>query len=171
MAMNRETSGIEEAGTEEAGTEEAGTEEAGTDEWSPQGPVTELSVEQCWALINGASLGRLGVSVGDRPEIFPVDYHADGSSVLFRTAEGTKLHELVDNHFVAFEVDSRIGDSAWSVTVKGSAEVLSSFDDIDRSDRRPLPEWSPTKPFVYVRIVPTTITGRRLSRHLRAEIA
>lgn len=148
----------------------ASPEPHNTDEWSPQGPVTELSAAECWALLDGTSLGRLGVSVDDQPEIFPVDYHADGSSVLFRTAEGTKLHGLLKNHSVVFEADSRIGDAAWSVTVKGTAEVLSSFDEIDHADRRPLPEWQPTKPFVYVRIVPTTITGRRLSRHLRTEI-
>jgi hypothetical protein len=142
-----------------------------TDEWSPQGPVSELSALECWALLDGTTLGRLGVSVGDQPEIFPVDYHADGSTVLFRTAEGTKLHELLENHSVVFEVDSRDGDSAWSVTLKGTAEVLRALVDIDDADRRPLPEWHPTKPFVYVRIVPSTISGRRLSRHFRAEIA
>ncbi|MES2170037.1 MAG: pyridoxamine 5'-phosphate oxidase family protein [Actinomycetota bacterium] len=142
-----------------------------TDEWSPQGPVAELSDTECWALLDGTSLGRLGVSVDSQPEIFPVDYHADGSTVLFRTASGTKLHELLKNDSVVFEVDSRVGDAAWSVTVKGRAIVLTTPDDIDAADRRPLPEWHPTKPFVYVTIVPSTISGRRLNRHVTAEIA
>ncbi len=139
------------------------------DEWSPQGPVTELSDEQSWSLLDGGTFGRLGVSLNDQPEIFPVDYAADGATVLFRTAEGTKLHELLANASVVFEADARTADSAWSVTVKGTAHVLSDPTDIDRADRAPLPDWHPTKPFVYVRIEPSRIRGRRYQRRLAAE--
>ena len=47
-------------------------------EWSAQGPVIELSEERCWSLIAGAGVGRLGVSIDEQPEIFPVNYFADG---------------------------------------------------------------------------------------------
>jgi nitroimidazol reductase NimA-like FMN-containing flavoprotein (pyridoxamine 5'-phosphate oxidase superfamily) len=139
------------------------------DEWSPQGPVSELSDEQSWRLLGGVSLGRLGVSVDNLPEIFPVNYHSDGESILFRTADGTKLRDLVANGSVVFEVDSQLGDVAWSVTAKGTARVLESTDEIDTADRAPLPEWHPTAPFVYVRIVPTEVHGRQFRRHLTAE--
>jgi nitroimidazol reductase NimA-like FMN-containing flavoprotein (pyridoxamine 5'-phosphate oxidase superfamily) len=134
------------------------------DEWSPQGPVTELSDERCWFLLDGSSFGRLGVSLDNQPEIFPVDYAADGSSILFRTAEGTKLRELVANGSVVLEVDARTAESAWSVTVKGQAHVLDSVADIEVADQQVLPDWYPIRPFVYVRIVPSEIRGRQYKR-------
>ncbi len=139
------------------------------DEWSPQGPVTELSDEESWLLLDGSSFGRLGVSLDDQPEIFPVDYAADGASILFRTAAGTKLHELIANGSVVFEVDSRTDGSAWSVTVKGRAHVLESPAEIEVADQESLPDWHPTKPFVYVRIMPSQIRGRRYQRRFTTE--
>jgi nitroimidazol reductase NimA-like FMN-containing flavoprotein (pyridoxamine 5'-phosphate oxidase superfamily) len=137
------------------------TQQNSVDEWSPQGPVTELSDERCWFLLDGSSFGRLGVSLDSQPEIFPVDYAADGASILFRTAEGTKLRELIANGSVVFEVDDRTADSAWSVTVKGRAQVLDITADIEAADQQVLPEWYPTRPFVYVRIVPSEVHGRQ----------
>src|SRR3978361_691628 len=122
------------------------------DEWSPQGPVTELSDEESWFLLDGATFGRLGVRLDTQPEIFPVDYAADGSSILFRTAEGTKLHELLANSSVIFEADAQSAEEAWSVTVKGQAHVLESLAELEIADQQELPDWHPTRPFVYVRI-------------------
>jgi nitroimidazol reductase NimA-like FMN-containing flavoprotein (pyridoxamine 5'-phosphate oxidase superfamily) len=140
------------------------TQQNSVDEWSPQGPVTELSGEQCWLRLDGSSFGRLGVSLDNQPEIFPVDYAADGTSILFRTADGTKLRELVANSSVVFEADAQTADSAWSVTVKGRARVLDGIADIELADQQVLPDWHPTRPFVYVRIVPSEIRGRQFKR-------
>ncbi|MDQ1527013.1 MAG: uncharacterized protein QOG18_1626 [Microbacteriaceae bacterium] len=140
------------------------TQQNSVDEWSPQGPVTELSGEQCWLRLDGSSFGRLGVSLDNQPEIFPVDYAADGTSILFRTADGTKLRELVANSSVVFEADAQTADSAWSVTVKGRARVLDGIADIELADQQELPDWHPTRPFLYVRIVPSEIRGRQFKR-------
>jgi nitroimidazol reductase NimA-like FMN-containing flavoprotein (pyridoxamine 5'-phosphate oxidase superfamily) len=131
------------------------------DDWSPQGPVEELSDDSCWELLRLESFGRLAVSSANRPRIFPVDYYADGSDILFRTAAGTKLRELVANETVAFEVDLRSRAESWSVVVDGSARVLTNDDEIARADRAPLPGWVPVKPYVYVKIAPTSVHGRR----------
>ena len=87
---------------------------------SGEGAVSVLSEADCWQLLDGTSFGRLAVSVGDQPEIFPVNYFADGRTVLFRTAEGTKLLELTINSLVAFETDHYSDTDAWSVVVKGA---------------------------------------------------
>jgi hypothetical protein len=134
------------------------------DEWSPQGPVTELSDAESWLLLDGSTFGRLGVSLDDQPEIFPVNYAADGTSILFRTAEGTKLHELLANGSVVFEADAQDADGAWSVTVKGRARVLESTADLEIADQQELPDWHPTRPFVYVRITASGIRGRQYPR-------
>jgi hypothetical protein len=144
---------------------------ASYDEWSPKGPVTELSDGASWELLDGSSFGRLGVCLDNQPEIFPVNYHADGATILFRTASGTKLDDLIANSRVVFEADSQSSDGAWSVTVKGTAVVLSEAGDIESADQRPLPDFAPTASFVYVRIAADTIRGRRFNHHLRVERA
>ncbi|MDQ1576134.1 MAG: uncharacterized protein QOH55_1284 [Microbacteriaceae bacterium] len=139
------------------------------DEWSPQGPVTELSDAVSWELLNGASFGRLGVSVNDQPEIFPVNYYADGTSILFRTAAGTKLHELLANRTVVFEADAQTENGAWSVIAKGSADVLVDEAEVNRAERSPLPSWIPVLEYVFVRITVTELRGRRFQHQLRPE--
>jgi nitroimidazol reductase NimA-like FMN-containing flavoprotein (pyridoxamine 5'-phosphate oxidase superfamily) len=131
---------------------------------SPRGPVDDLSEAEAWALLDGATFGRLAVSVADQPEIFPVNFFADGRSILFRTAEGTKLLELTINSAVAFESDSHTEEEAWSVVVKGHATALERQEEIFAADQLPLTPWIPTLKYVYVRITPTEISGRRFVR-------
>jgi uncharacterized protein len=139
------------------------------DDWSPQGPVTEITDAESWALLESSSLGHLGLSVDDRPEIFPVNYAVDGTTLLFRTAAGTKLHHLVANRFVAFEVDSEGAAGTWSVVLKGTAAALIDAQEIATADLVEFPPWIPTVPYVYVRITPETIRGRQFQHHLRTE--
>ncbi|WP_308468538.1 pyridoxamine 5'-phosphate oxidase family protein [Rathayibacter soli] len=73
--------------------------------WSPRGPVTELSDAHCWSRLRRAGFGRLAVSIDGYREIFPLDFHVDKRSVVFRTADGTKLRELIANPHVALEAD------------------------------------------------------------------
>jgi hypothetical protein len=135
-----------------------------TELWSPQGPVSILSEEEAWMLLDGSSFGRLAVSVRNQPQIFPVNYYADGRTILFRTAEGTKLLELTINSWVAFETDSYTESHAWSVVVKGHAAAIESQSEIFEADKLPLSPWIPTLKYIYVRIVPTEISGRRFER-------
>jgi nitroimidazol reductase NimA-like FMN-containing flavoprotein (pyridoxamine 5'-phosphate oxidase superfamily) len=136
------------------------------DEWSPQGPVEELSDASCWELLALESFGRLAVSVDDRPQIFPVDFACEDHTIVFRTSAGTKLTDLVINDTVAFEVDLRTGTESWSVVIDGTARVVTDDADISRFDRAPLPPWIPTAPFVYVSIQPSSIRGRRFVHSL-----
>jgi uncharacterized protein len=138
------------------------------DEWSPQGPVEELSEESAWELLGLEAFGRLAVSHDNRPHIFPVDYYADGTDILFRTAAGTKLRNLVANEVVAFEVDLRRPDESWSVVVDGVARVVTDVNEITVADRAPLPTWIPVVPYVYVKISPTSLHARRFVHTLFA---
>ena len=68
-------------------------------------------------------VGRLAVSITNLPDIFPINYVVDRGTVVFRTAEGTKLAAAVLGRGVAFEVDG-VDDAAgeaWSVVIKGHA--------------------------------------------------
>src|SRR6478735_235214 len=75
-------------------------------------PVLELGPTESWNLLAGSELGRLAVSVGDVPEIFPINYLAHNGVVLFCTAEGSKLVNLTINRNVALETDGFTDDFA-----------------------------------------------------------
>lgn len=127
-------------------------------------PVIELPEDEAWDLLRVTTLGRLAVSAAGELDIFPVNYVVDESTLVFRTAPGTKLIELTVRSSVAFEIDGWTEHGAWSVVVKGTAEQLDRQDDIDRADALPLVPWIPTIKYRYVRITPTSITGRRFAR-------
>ncbi len=143
--------------------------ETDRDEWSPQGPVTELSEAHAWALLGSESFGRLGLSMDDHPQIFPVNFAVQGKTVIFRTANGAKLRELLHNQWVAFEADCVEENEAWSVVLRGQAHVLVDPAEIATADALELPNWIPTLEFVYVRVIPTDIRGRHFAHRLRAE--
>ncbi|WP_309620021.1 pyridoxamine 5'-phosphate oxidase family protein [Salinibacterium sp.] len=136
------------------------------DGWSPQGPVVELSDTASWDLLGSRSFGRLAVSDHNRPEIFPVNYYSDGRTILFRTAEGEKLHTLTHNMQVAFEVDAESEGSIWSVVVKGRAMVIDLEPVLSNRVLDAFPPWVPTQPFVYVVISPDSIRGRVFEHRL-----
>ncbi len=125
--------------------------------------ITVLSAEQCWNLLSGQSLGRLATSIGGRPEIFPVNFAVQGDTVLFRSAEGTKLITTVINNEVAFEVDSYDEVGGWSVIIKGTAEILESARDVEEAEQAPLRPWIPTLKLRFVRITPSEISGPRFT--------
>ena len=72
------------------------------------------------------SLGRVITSLRGEPEIFPVNFVVQHRTVLFRTAEGTKLLSAAMNNQVVFEADEHNVAEGWSVIVRGTAHMLSS---------------------------------------------
>lgn len=124
-------------------------------------PVRALSAEDSWNLISGVHLGRLVTVIDGRPEIFPVNFVVQRRTVLFRTAEGTKLFGTVVNDQVIFEADDHNVVEGWSVIVRGSAEVLYAADDIHEAERAGLYPWIATQKLRFVRIRPIQISGRR----------
>lgn len=131
---------------------------------SDENPITTLDPDECWDLLPASEIGRLAVSVDDVPDLFPVNYVVDGRSLVFRSAEGTKLLELTINSKVAFEADGWDDLTAWSVVVRGTARQIERQEEILRADGLPLRPWTATLKYVYVRITPQTVTGRRIVR-------
>lgn len=123
--------------------------------------VTILSEHECWDLMASVALGRLVTSVDGQPEIFPVNYVVQRRTVLFRTAEGTKLVSTAINNRVLFEVDDHNVAEGWSVIVKGRARSLRSDEQIDDAERAQLLSWTASEKSHYVRVIPEMVTGRR----------
>lgn len=128
----------------------------------PRG-MTELDASQCWALLRSAEVGRLAISIMNRPDIFPINYIVDHGTVVFRTAEGTKLAGAVLNQAVAFEVDgydAGLGE-AWSVVMKGPAVEIERMQELFDATELPLFPWHAAPKHRFVRIEPEELTGRR----------
>jgi uncharacterized protein len=125
--------------------------------------VTVLSEDECWSLLSSMSLGRLVTILGGQPEIFPVNFATQRRTVLFRTAQGTKLYSAVMGDRVAFEADYH--DPAltygWSVIIRGRAHLLSADAAILDAEEAPLRSWIATLKPLYVRVIAMEITGRR----------
>ena len=124
-------------------------------------PVTALSDDDSWHLISGVHLGRLVTVVDGRPEIFPVNFVVQRRTVLFRTAEGTKLFGAVMNDQVLFEADDHNVVEGWSVIVRGTATVLFGADEIQDAEQAGLYPWIATRKLRFVRVTPSDVTGRR----------
>lgn len=124
-------------------------------------PIHELPVHEAWALLASSDVGRIALSVGGQPDIFPINYFAGDGRVLMRTAEGTKLAELAVNGKVAFEADAYNDDGGWSVVVKGSARILTTLAEIAKADEAPLRPLIPTLKYNYIEIVPDEVSARR----------
>lgn len=58
-------------------------------------PVTVLSEDESWSLLSTVSLGRLVTIRGGRAEIFPINFAIQRRTLVFRTAQGTKLYSAV----------------------------------------------------------------------------
>ena len=124
-------------------------------------PVTVLSEDECWSLLSSMSLGRIVTILGGKPEIFPVNFVTQRRTVLFRTAQGTKLFSAVMSGGVAFEADDYTVSEGWSVIVKGRAQVLSATAEILGAEEAPLLPLTATLKPLFVRVIALEITGRR----------
>lgn len=124
-------------------------------------PVAALSTEECWDLLKSVALGRLVTVVGDQIEIFPVNFVTQKHSILFRTAEGTKLFATLMNDQVVFEADDHTVLGGWSVVVRGTARELTGKDEIAAAERAHLLTWTATLKQRFVRIEVAGLSGRR----------
>jgi uncharacterized protein len=132
----------------------------------PKTRIEILDREECVRLLASQEVGRVVAVNHGRPHVVPVNYILDGDAIVFRTDVGTKL-DAAGRSLVAFEVDDlhRENRSGWSVVVQGWAQELTAFEDpavVARVAALPMQAWAEfEKPHV-LRIVPHTITGRRV---------
>ncbi|WJZ03533.1 pyridoxamine 5'-phosphate oxidase family protein [Corynebacterium freiburgense] len=122
--------------------------------------IKVLSEDECYERLASQQLGRIVVRRADDMDIFPVNYVVDDRCVYLRSAEGNKVFTIALNHDVLFEVDVVDESTAWSVVVKGDAQLLTHSDEITHADSLPLKPWLPTLKYNYVKITPNTISGR-----------
>jgi uncharacterized protein len=126
--------------------------------------IEVLGRAECERLLASHDIGRIAFSLGGVPEIFPVNYASDGSTVVFRTSDGTRLAHSVMQR-AAFEVDefnpaTRI---AWSVVVQGVVvEITDSAEPLAiRLREKPVMPLAPGAHERWMAVYSSNITGRR----------
>lgn len=126
-------------------------------------PNYELSIDECWGLLDTEVIGRIAMIVDGHPEVFPVNFVLERRAIAFRTAGGTKLWGAMTAKPVAFEIDGYDAreETAWSVIARGEAELIESQDDKNAVDARLLEPWQAGGKDFYVRVAPKVLTGRR----------
>ncbi|MGY1695925.1 pyridoxamine 5'-phosphate oxidase family protein [Geodermatophilus sp. SYSU D00814] len=133
---------------------------------SSETTLQEIPVDECYRLLASHEIGRLAVNAEHHPLVFPVNYAMDGTTVVIRTAPGTKL-TAADHANVTFEVDEidRRTRSGWSVLVRGLAEEVGPghrADLVARTSATGLQPWAPGEHGHWLRLIPTAVTGRRI---------
>ena len=120
-------------------------------------------------MLREEEFGRLAFRLVDEVHITPINYAVDEDTLLFRTAEGSKLLSVVMGSEVAFEIDRYDEESARSVVIRGSARLLEE-DEAHRAENVPLRPWVPSLKYNVVEITPKVISGRafKLSRPVAA---
>ena len=125
-----------------------------------------LHLGDCFVLLQSVPVGRIGFVAGGEVVILPVNFQVDGQDVVFKTGAESTLCAAGIGHYVGFEADSydAATGTGWSIIVNGLAELVDSAEETARLDGLGLSSWgvSASGP-VWVRIRPSSITGRRIA--------
>jgi nitroimidazol reductase NimA-like FMN-containing flavoprotein (pyridoxamine 5'-phosphate oxidase superfamily) len=125
-----------------------------------ESPVEELSLEECWQLLELEEFGRLAYRLVDEVHLVPINYAVDAGTLLFRTTSGNKLLAAALHSDVAFEIDWHDDLAAWSVVVRGQLRRLHE-DEQHRIEGLRVQPWVPTLKYDVVELTPVSVTGRR----------
>ena len=119
---------------------------------------------ECLRLVATATLGRLAVTSGSLPTVFPVNFLLDHDQILVKTGRGTKLDAATQNAVVAFEVDDfdPLYHSGWSVVVTGVSREVDDPGELAGLRSAPLVRWAPRGHGRIVAISTELVSGRRL---------
>ena len=130
------------------------------------GDVELIERDECVRLLGTQEVGRIGFVDHGAVDVLPVNYAVDGDAIVFATATGAKLW-AAERAQVAFEVDATdpATRTGWSVVVHGQAQEVTTLDAPDlvqRVKRLEVRPWAGGDRPHLVRIVPRTISGRRV---------
>jgi nitroimidazol reductase NimA-like FMN-containing flavoprotein (pyridoxamine 5'-phosphate oxidase superfamily) len=136
-------------------------------------PVVELLDEaECQQLIAAGGVGRIGYTGRFGPTVLPVNYALYEGTIVFRTGQHSPLGEDLRTGIehaeskVAFEIDElRPGArEGWSILIQGAAHPVDAEAERASLMESGVDPWAGGEKELFVRIIPTRITGRRIRR-------
>lgn len=139
---------------------------------SQEAVVQEMGEEECLRLVGQHEVGRIAYNGRFGPTVLPVNYRMYEGSVVFRTSEHSSLDEDlrtgIENaeYKVAFEVDDLdpAAHEGWSVLIQGSAHHVTEEEERAEVARTGVRPWPGGRRDLFMRVLPTRITGRHISR-------
>jgi hypothetical protein len=139
--------------------------------WDPE--VEQLDEAECVRLISAGGVGRLAYSSRSGVAILPVRYRLHEGSIVFPTPLGSPTDEdlrtgIADaDYHVAFEIDEfdTAAHEGWMVYIQGAASHVDSQQDHASAGPPDAQSSASAMPEHFLRITPTLIAGRRLSRN------
>lgn len=120
---------------------------------------------ECRELLASKEIGRIAVSIANKPDVYPVNYKTTGNRIVIHTIPGTKLAAAVLGTAVAFEVDDldEVSKTGWSVVVHGHASEVEGTEAIMEAEALGIHPWSDNPKLRYLQIEIDEISGRRLA--------
>jgi nitroimidazol reductase NimA-like FMN-containing flavoprotein (pyridoxamine 5'-phosphate oxidase superfamily) len=132
--------------------------------------ITELDEAESLKLIAPGGIGRIAYQGRFGPAVLPVNYQWHDGAIVFRTTRHSALDEDLQTgiaggeYKVAFEIDEidAAARQGWSVLVQGPAHHVESEDERAAVIRADVEPWPVGEKDLFVRIVPSRVTGRRI---------
>jgi len=134
--------------------------------------IEPMDEAECLRLISAGGVGRIGFTGRFGPTVLPVNYAVYEGTIVFRTEPDSPLGEDLRTGIehaeskVAFEIDelSPATREGWSVLIQGSSHPVDSEAERTSVVRSGVEPWAGGEKELFVRVIPTRITGRRIRR-------
>jgi nitroimidazol reductase NimA-like FMN-containing flavoprotein (pyridoxamine 5'-phosphate oxidase superfamily) len=131
--------------------------------------IEELDEAECLRLIAPGGIGRIAYQGRFGTALLPVNYRWHEGAIVFRTAEHSPLDEDLRTgirnaeYKVAFEIDEidTAGRQGWSVLIQGDAHHVPEAERAS-AVQAGVQTWPDGDRELFVRIVPSRVTGRRI---------
>ncbi len=133
--------------------------------------IEELDEAESLRLISAGGIGRIAYMSRFGPAVLPVNYQWHDGAIVFRTARHSALDEDLQtgiaggDYKVAFEIDEldMAGRQGWSVLIQGPAHHVDSEAERAAAKQAGVEPWAGGERELFVRIVPSRVTGRRIT--------
>ena len=152
----------------------SGAAPGGSGRVSPGEPavVEDLDEAECLRLVSPGGIGRIAFTGRFGPTVLPVNYQLHQGTIVFRTAEDSPTDEDLRTgianaeYKVAFEIDdfSPAAREGWSVLIQGPVHHVESEAERASVREAGVEPWAGGPRELFLRVVPSRITGRRISR-------
>lgn len=132
--------------------------------WGSTGLVERMSTSECYRLLGPRGIGRIVFPTASGLMVLPVNYAVTDTTVVIRTGSGSLIGVHGDGpaSFQADHFDLELGQG-WSVLVRGEAHrVLQPGEFRHLREACDLRPWPAGEHDLFVRIVPSQVTGRRI---------
>jgi nitroimidazol reductase NimA-like FMN-containing flavoprotein (pyridoxamine 5'-phosphate oxidase superfamily) len=134
--------------------------------------LEELDQAECLRLISPGGVGRIAFTGRFGPTVLPVNYKLHQGTIVFRTAEDSPTDEDLRTgiahaeYKVAFEIDdfSPASREGWSVLIQGALHHVDSEAERASVLEAGVEPWAGGPRDLFLRVIPSRITGRRIVR-------